>query len=82
MPGRPNAFLIDLLTMHDTAATHDCGLEPQLLEMLLDTHAALAGTVALDQPIRTDGPPQAAPPGLAQATRPAQASKRLAHARR
>jgi len=81
MPGRPHAFLIDLLAMHDTA-THGCGLEPQLLEMLLDTHAALAGTVALDQPIRTDGPPQAAPPGLAQATRPAQDSKRLAHARR
>lgn len=64
MRDRPHAFLIDLLAMHETAAVHGCGLEPQLMEMLLDRHATAVGTVALTHPIRTDGPLQKAQPEM------------------
>jgi hypothetical protein len=82
MPDHPHAFLIDLLAMHETAAAHGCGLEPQLLEMLLDRHATAAGTLSLGHPIRTDGPTQTACPGLTRIERVAQGSERHAHARR
>lgn len=58
-----HAFLINLLSAHESAAAHGCGLEPQLLEMLMDRHSVPIGAVGLDQRIRSDGPVQAAPEG-------------------
>jgi len=82
MPDRPHAFLIDVLAMHEAAAAHGCGLEPQLMELLLDRHATAAGTLSAGLPISTDGPAQTAPPGLTRIERVAQGSERHAHARR
>jgi len=65
MPDHSHSLLIDLLAAHDSASAHGCGLEPRLLELLLDRHAPRAGTVALDRPIRVDGPPQPVPIGMA-----------------
>ncbi|ATX65606.1 hypothetical protein [Roseinatronobacter bogoriensis] len=56
-----HAFLINLLSAHESAAAHGCGLEPQLLEMLLDRHSVPVGAVGLDQRIRSDGPVQSVP---------------------
>ncbi|MCC6001578.1 MAG: hypothetical protein JJU19_12040 [Pararhodobacter sp.] len=81
MPDHPHAFLIDLLAMQDAASSLGCGLEPRLLELLLDRHATHAGIRPLECPIRADGPPQTAPQGMARAgTQPGHA-ERCAHAR-
>lgn len=56
-----HAFLINLLSAHESAAAHGCGLEPQLLEMLMDRHSVPVGAVGLDQRIRSDGPVQSFP---------------------
>lgn len=55
-----HSILIDMLAMDTTASEHGCGLEPRLLEMLLDRHAQRAGTIPLGRPIRHDGPEIAA----------------------
>lgn len=82
MRDHPHAFLIELIAMHERAAFHGCGLQPQLLEMLLDRHAALAGTVPLDLRIRSDGPAQPATPDLTGIDRAAQGSEGRDHAQR
>lgn len=56
MPQYPHSFLIDLLAMNDAASAHGCGLEPRLLEMLLDRQAHFHGTAPLNLRIRHDGP--------------------------
>jgi len=56
MPQSPHSFLIDLLATHGTASAHGCGLEPRLLEMLLDRHAQFPGTAPLNLCVRHDGP--------------------------
>ena len=56
-----HAFLINLLSAHESAAAHGCGLEPQLLEMLLDRHSVPVGAVGLHRRIRSDGPVQSVP---------------------
>ncbi len=61
MPVPSHAFLINLLSAHDSAAAHGCGLEPQLLELLLDRHSVPVGAVAFSQRIRSDGPVQYVP---------------------
>lgn len=63
MPEPSHAFLINLLSAHDSAAAHGCGLEPQLLELLLDRHSVPVGAVGLNRRIRADGPDQSAPDG-------------------
>lgn len=63
MPDCPHAFIIDLLAAHDSAAGFGCGLEPRLLELLIDRHAVPVGVHRLELPIRTDGPAQRAPTG-------------------
>lgn len=61
MPEPSHAFLISLLSAHDSAVAHGCGLEPQLLELLIDRHSVPVGAVGLDQRIRSDGPVQSVP---------------------
>lgn len=56
MPNHPHAFLTDLLASDCSGREFGCGLEPRLLEMLLDRHAVKPGTVSLDRAIRHDGP--------------------------
>jgi len=56
MPDTSHSLLIDLLAMDGAASEYGCGLEPRLLEMLFDRHATHPGTVALNRPIRHDGP--------------------------
>lgn len=82
MPDCPHALLIDLLAAQDSAASFGCGLEPRLLELLLDRHAPQDGAQPLGQPIRSDGPPQTAPGGWPLRVRPASAPREAAHARR
>lgn len=61
MPDCPNALLIDLPAAQDIAAGFGRGLEPRLLELLIDRHAGRAGTHRLAPPIRKDGPAQQVP---------------------
>lgn len=56
MPDTPHSFLIDLLALDGAASDHGCGLEPRLLEMLMERHATRSGTITLNRPIRHDGP--------------------------
>ena len=63
MPEPSHRLFIDLLAAHDSASAHGCGLEPQLLELLLDRHAVPVGAVGLHHRIRSDGPDQSAPDG-------------------
>lgn len=56
MADTSHSFLIDLLAVDGAANAHGCGLEPRLLELLLDRHAKYPGTVILNRPIRHDGP--------------------------
>lgn len=63
MPYQAHSFLIDLLAAHDSAADFGCGLEPRLLELLVDRHSAPNGVHRLDRPLRSDGPGQKAPEG-------------------
>ena len=81
MPDRPHAILINFLALHEAAAVHGCGLEPHLMELLLDRHATAAGTLSAGHPIRTDGPAQTASPGRSRIEHVAQGSERHAHAR-
>jgi len=61
MPDCHHSLLIDLLAAHGAAADFGCGLEPRLLELLLDRHARPPGLYRLDRPVRTDGPAQVVP---------------------
>lgn len=56
MPDTSHSFLTDLLAAEGAASEHGCGLEPRLLEMLMDRHSVRPGAVALSRPIRHDGP--------------------------
>lgn len=76
------AFLINLLSAHDSAAAHGCGLEPQLLELLLDRHSRPVGTVDLHYRIRSDGPVQSVPEGWPRIGAPINATGGRANVRR
>ncbi|MFN3938137.1 MAG: hypothetical protein ACK4KW_11225 [Gemmobacter sp.] len=78
----PHALLIDLLAAHDGAAAFGCGLDPRLLELLIDRHAEAGGTHRLDRLIRVDGPPQVAPQGWAGIGSAGRAMPGASHARR
>jgi hypothetical protein len=82
MPDCSHALLIDLLAAHDSAAGFGCGLEPRLLQMLIDRHAVPAGVLRLDLPIRTDGPAQQVPAGWTRIGPQAAVTQEVAHARR
>ena len=76
-----HAFLINLLSAHESAAAHGCGLEPQLLEMLMDRHSVPVGAVGLDQRIRSDGPVQSAPKDWPRIGAPNDTTGERAHVR-
>lgn len=82
MPNHAHSFLIDLLAAHDSAADFGGGLDPQLLELLIDRHSAQAGVPRLDQPIRSDGPAQEVPAGWPQIAPRADTLPEASHARR
>jgi hypothetical protein len=82
MPDCSRALLIDLLAAHDSAAGFGCGLEPRLLEMLIDRHTVPAGVHRLDLPIRTDGPAQQVPAGCPRIGPQTALTQEVAHARR
>lgn len=81
-PDCPYVLLTDLLSAHNSAADFGCGLEPQLLELLLDRHARHDGAHRLAPPIRSDGPQQQVPEDWPHRIRPASAPQGAAHARR
>ncbi|MGY6696525.1 MAG: hypothetical protein ACXIUW_10960 [Roseinatronobacter sp.] len=82
MPEPSHAFLINLLSAYDCAAAHGCGLEPQLLELLLDRHSVPVGAVGLDQRIRSDGPEQSVPEDWPRIGAPNDTTGESAHVRR
>lgn len=82
MPELSHALLINLLSAHDNASAYGCGLEPQLLELLLDRHSVPVGAVALNQRIRSDGPVQSAPEDWPRISAPEDAIGGRAHVRR
>jgi len=82
MPDPAHTFLTDLLAAQDDAAGYGCGLEPRLLELMLDRHATRSGVVPLGRPLRVDGPPQQVPPGLSRTGRCADSSAGSVHVRR
>lgn len=81
-PDCSHALLIDLLAAHDSAAGYGCGLEPRLLDLLIDRHAVPAGVHRLELPIRTDGPAQTVPAGWPQVSPEDARMIEGAHARR
>jgi len=81
-PDCPHALLTDLLAAQDSAAGFGCGLEPRLLEMLRERHAARYGAHRLALTIRSDGPPQQVPGDWTHRIPPATAPKGARHARR
>ena len=82
MPDPAHTFLTDLLATQDGAAGYGCGLEPRLLELLLDRHITRNGVVPLGRALRVDGPPQPVPPGLSRVGRSADISAGSVHVRR
>ncbi len=84
MSDHTHSLLIDLLGADALAAEHGCGLEPRLLEMLLDRHATRAGTSSLGRTIRQDGPVQLSPSDLPRIGRVLEAKieRKATHARR
>ncbi len=81
-PDCPHALLIDLLAAQDSAAGFGCGLEPRLLEVLLDRHAVREGAYRLAPPLRSEGPPQQVPQDWPHRIPRATAPEGVAHARR
>ncbi len=82
MPEPSHAILINLLSAHESASTHGCGLEPQLLELLLDRYSRPVGAVGLHRRIRLDGPVQSVPEDWLRIGAPKDTAGGRAHVRR
>lgn len=82
MPSSPHSFLIDLLAAHEQAACHGCGLEPRLLELLLDRHGQRPDVIPFPRVACSDGPAQNAPNDWPHVAALHDAQKGASHVRR